>query len=72
MFSYLLLDYWSQICCDSWYLAGILNLIFAYLGSFRVACSGFGLNSGACHALKGDCVFIVEQTIEGRYVSPPI
>ena len=53
--------------------AGILNLI-PYLGSFLAMLPALvlGLIAGPIMLLKVIVVFIVEQTIEGRFVSPLI
>ncbi|MDO4667462.1 MAG: AI-2E family transporter [Streptococcus sp.] len=54
-------------------LAGILNLV-PYLGSFlaMIPALVLGLIAGPIMLLKVIIVFIVEQTIEGRFVSPLI
>ena len=53
--------------------AGILNLV-PYLGSFlaMIPALVLGLIAGPVMLLKVVIVFIVEQTIEGRFVSPLI
>ena len=53
--------------------AGILNLV-PYLGSFlaMIPALVLGLIAGPVMLLKVIIVFIVEQTIEGRFVSPLI
>ena len=53
--------------------AGILNLV-PYLGSFLAMLPALvlGLIAGPIMLLKVVIVFIVEQTIEGRFVSPLI
>ena len=51
-------------------VAGVLNLV-PYLGSFLPALV-LGLIAGPVMLLKVIIVFIVEQTIEGRFVSPLI
>ena len=53
--------------------AGVLNLV-PYLGSFLAMLPALvlGLIAGPVMLLKVNIVFIVEQTIEGRFVSPLI
>ena len=54
-------------------VAGVLNLV-PYLGSFLAMLPALilGLIAGPVMLLKVTVVFIVEQTIEGRFVSPLI
>ena len=54
-------------------VAGVLNLV-PYLGSFLAMLPALvlGLIAGPIMLLKVIIVFIVEQTIEGRFVSPLI